>query len=229
MIKLQELYQQLNEGVYDPSIFKCIMLAGGPGSGKSYVGNKVTAGMGFKFINSDTFFEKLLRKADMSTDINAMSPAEYEVALKMRNVAKDKTKNYEDIIINGRLGIVIDGTGKDYEKIERHKKKIEQIGYDTYMVFVNTSLEVALERNQNRERKVPEEVVKESWTEVQQNMGKFQNLFGNQNFIVVDNNEYGDDKITNSVWKQIKKISEMPPRSKEAKEWIAKEKELKRR
>ena len=43
----------LDEGVYDPGIFKAIFLAGGPGSGKSYVASKTAGGHGFKFLNSD--------------------------------------------------------------------------------------------------------------------------------------------------------------------------------
>ena len=38
MIKLIDL---LNEGVRDPGIFKAVFLAGGPGSGKSYVAQQL--------------------------------------------------------------------------------------------------------------------------------------------------------------------------------------------
>ena len=52
--------------------------------------------------------------------------------------------------IEQRLGQVIDGTGKDFEKIQRQAASLKQLGYDTYMIFVNTSEEVAQERNQAR-------------------------------------------------------------------------------
>ena len=54
---------QLREGVYDPNIFKAIFLAGGPGSGKSYVAGKTIRGQGLKMVNSDDAFERLLKKA----------------------------------------------------------------------------------------------------------------------------------------------------------------------
>ena len=38
MIKLMDL---LNEGVNDPGIFKAVFLAGGPGSGKSFVASQL--------------------------------------------------------------------------------------------------------------------------------------------------------------------------------------------
>ena len=56
-------FQQLLEGIYDPNIFKAVFLAGGPGSGKSYVVSKVVSGMGLKVINSDEPFERYLVKA----------------------------------------------------------------------------------------------------------------------------------------------------------------------
>ncbi len=62
------------------------------------------------------------------------------------------------------------------------------MGYDTFMVFVNTSLEVAQKRNAERSRKLPSEIVEEYWNEVQGNMTYFQGLFGNANFMLVDNN-----------------------------------------
>ena len=57
-------FQELQEGVYDPNIFKAIFLAGGPGSGKSYVVRKTTGGSGLRIINSDDAFETLLKKAN---------------------------------------------------------------------------------------------------------------------------------------------------------------------
>ena len=49
-------FDQLQEGVYDPNIFKAFFLAGGPGSGKSFVVRKTTGGLGMKVVNSDTAF-----------------------------------------------------------------------------------------------------------------------------------------------------------------------------
>ena len=97
--------------------------------------------------------------------------------------------NKLDKYIEGRLGLVIDSTGRDYDMIARHHNMLQQMGYDCYMVFVNTSLEVALARNARRERSIPEYITTNSWNGVQSNIGKFQRLFGMSNFIVVDNNK----------------------------------------
>ena len=73
------------------------------------------------------------------------------------------------------------------------------------MIFVNTSLDVALERNAKRPRSVPEDIVKKSWNQVQQNIGKFQQFFGNKNFIIVDNNDIGDN-VFDMVGTQVRKM-----------------------
>ena len=74
--------------------------------------------------------------------------------------AKATTDKTLDLSIKGRLGMVIDGTGRDYDKINYQVGLLKQLGYDCYMVFVNTSLDVALERNRRRERTVPEYITK---------------------------------------------------------------------
>ena len=63
------------------------------------------------------------------------------------------------------------------------------MGYDCYMVFVNTSLKVAKQRNKERTRRLPEDILVKSWKDVQKNLGAFQSLFGS-NFVIVDNSKF---------------------------------------
>ena len=86
-------------------------------------------------------------------------------------------KTGEGGYIGGRIGLIIDGTGKDYDKIERQMRGLQRLGYESHMIFVNTSLDVALERNEKRPRKLPESLVVQSWNNVQKNIGKFSQLF----------------------------------------------------
>ena len=217
-------FTELQEGVYDPNIFKAFFLAGGPGSGKSYVVRKTTGGMGMKIVNSDDIFERLLDKEGLS---KKMPESEKEprdiVRAKAKRLTSAKKANY----LEGRLGLIIDGTGKDYDKIAGQATKLKQIGYDVHMIFVNTSLDVALERNQKRERTVPESITIKSWNDVQRNIGKFSQYF-RQNFIVVDNNEANEDVFT-KVFKQIKSLVRKKVSNPVAKMWIASELEKKKR
>lgn len=187
--------EQMAEGINDPYIFKALFTAGGPGSGKSYVANHVVKGLGLKYVNSDVVFEKFLKKAGLSLKIGVPGSDEYAKQFAVRGSAKEKTSAREEGWINGMLGLLVDGTGKDFAKISKHVKALKANGYDVAMVFVNTSLEVALARNARRARSVDEGLVKEMWQQVQNNMGKFQRLFGAENYFLVDNNDIKEGSV----------------------------------
>ena len=193
-------FQDMQEGVYDPNIFKAIFLAGGPGSGKSYVVRKTTGGLGMKIVNSDDIYEKMLKDAGLEpTPEDIFSDKGQEIRVRAKKVTKRMQGNF----LTGRLGVIIDGTGKDFEKIKGHRKLYQDLGYDTYMVFVNTSLEVALERNRMRERRLDDKMVEKMWSEVQNNLGKFQKLFGPDRMLIVDNSSYSNEEIIDQIERQI--------------------------
>ena len=208
-------FQEIQEGVYDPNIFNAIFLAGGPGSGKSYVVRKTTGGLGMRVVNSDEAFEKRLKDAGHSLDTRAMDT---QVRDRIRDVAKKTTKRLQQNYIDGRLGLIIDGTGKDYDKITNQARQLEALGYDTHMIFVNTSLDVALQRNAERPRKLAEPLVVQSWNDVQKNIGKFNNFFQG-NFIIIDNNDAGEDVFT-AVFKRVTKLANRKIQNKRAQQWI---------
>ena len=226
----------ITEGVDDPGILKCVFLAGGPGSGKSYVANEifgvgkgdiasVSAG-GLKIINSDTAFEQALKKnginpsdlADIAkNDPNFWAYIASEEGDSIRNRAKAITQKQQAFYEAGRLGMIIDGTGDEVLKIRNKMNKAEKLGYDCYMVFVNTSLEVAQKRNMQRSRKLDPDLVEEIWRKCQENLGKFQGMFGN-NFIIVDNTEY--QPVNKSIQKQVDAFLRKPIQNPIGKKWV---------
>ena len=228
MKKFDEI-RNLNEGLYDPNIFKAFFLAGGPGSGKTFVTKGSFGGTGLRMINSDTAFEVALKKNNLSLK---MPEDEAEARDIVRARAKATTGSMMDLSIKGRLGMVVDGTGRDYDKIKNQVAQLRQLGYDCYMIFVNTSLSVALERNSKRERSVPEYITKKSWEGVQANIGRFQNLFGMGNMVIVDNSK--DDRelttiVMNKVGKNVRRLLSNKIKPYTAKRWMATERRLKRR
>ena len=108
----------------------------------------------------------------------------------VRNVAKGQLEAKRAFFEAGRLGVLVDGTGREYEKIARQKEKMEKLGYDTAMVFVNTSEEVAQQRNAGRDRVLPEKTITDLWNQVQNNLKAYAQLFGND-FTIVMNDEPG--------------------------------------
>ena len=219
MIEFQEF---LAEGVYDRNIFKAFFLAGGPGSGKSWVSGKTLSGAGMKVINSDSAFEALLKREKMSLDFKGYTDAELKRRDEIRAKAKRMTAAALGKAIEGRLGLIIDSTARNVPKIETEQRHMKSIGYDTFMVFVNTTLEVAMQRNNERPRKLPDAIVIQNHREVQANIGKLQNVFGTGNFIVVDNNKKKED-INIKVYRAVRKLVNRDPQSKAAKDWIKRE------
>ena len=219
-------YEQfLKEGVYDLNIFKAIFMAGGPGSGKTHIASRTAGGLGLKAINQDDPFETYLKKEGLSLKMPDSETAERDP---LRARAKRVTVKKQDAAVIGRLGLLIDGTGHQYDKVAKRAGLLLQIGYEASMIFVNTSLEVALYRNQKRTRSVQPSLVKQSWKDVQANMGKYQNFFGPANFFIVDNNGFEEDMLEIST-KKIRKAISKPVKNAIAKAWIANEMKKKRR
>ena len=239
---------ELVEGVDDPGILKAVFLAGGPGSGKTYIAKGLfgipdrinVSQTGMKMVNSDKELKYLLNKFGFGTDLDSL-PDEVFANLTnpsdpkysgLRSFAKDLTGQRRKLYQNGRLGMIIDGTGDEFNKISMEKKELEAVGYDCYMIFVNTSLDVALERNEKRDRILPEKIVKDSHKSVTQNIGGYQGLFGGSNFMIVDNNKTLDEdaatKRFNMLVKQgIGKFIKTPLKNKRGLSWIRKNKILK--
>ena len=234
-IKESLLEQMIIEGVDDPGILKCVFMAGGPGSGKSFTAMEIFgidkklkssfSSTGLKSVNSDSAFEKGLK--DNGIDPKKLADIEKNDAElwnkiannddSIRNRAKQLTAKQKKFYEAGRLGMIIDGTGHVYGKIAKNKKYAESLGYDTYMVFVNTSLEVAKERNKNRDRVLSDKLLTKSWNDVQNNLGKFQNLFGG-NFRIVDNTVY--KPISKQVQKAVNAFVRKKVYNPIGKKWI---------
>ena len=266
---LLENPELIEEGVFDPQILKCIFMAGGPGSGKSYsadalldqhanhifgltkedgkasiFANASFLPGGMKYVNSDRLFEKALAAAGISAgdleQIYKDNPARYDAQItgvpdseqpynpaSIRTVEKARLQRLRAPYEAERLGLLVDGTGKSRKKITGQRERAEAMGYDTYMIFVNTTLEVAKERNQKRARTLPEdgpEGLIAMWQVCQDNLEYYQELFG-KNFALVNNNVYGPPP--EEIKADVEKFIESPVENPKGQEWI--ESELERR
>jgi len=216
---------QVDEGVNDPHIFKAVFMAGGPGSGKSFVAQNILGGTGLRAVNSDEVYEFLLKRQGLSLDPDTIaSPQGQEI----RGTAKDLTAKRQQNYIDGRIGLLIDGTGKNVSVIQDLAQKLKSIGYSVSMIFVNTSLQVAQQRNKERERELPAKLVADSWNEVQQNLMKYQQIFGADRFHIVDNSGGLEDldrtKNFDKVYNEVQRFLNTPPKHQKALAWIQNQK-----
>ena len=227
----------LIEGVHDQSIFKAVFLAGGPGSGKDYVLDNTLSGHGLTEINSDKALEFLMDKKGLD---KTMPASEKEIRDAVRGKAKTMTELRQKLALLGRNGLIINGTGDDADKIEKIKKGLEELGYDTAMVMVNTADEVSkvrnIERGQRGGRTVPEEIRKEKWDAVQASRPRLAELFGDK-YTEFDNSEdlrqASPDVVKAKkeemldLFKGIQEFVSQPPENESASFWIAHELEKK--
>lgn len=229
---LEEQTQLLAEGVHDAGIFKAVFLAGGSGSGKDFILKKALDGHGLVEINSDKALEFLMDKHKLD---KKMPEHEQDRRDEVRGKAKSMTELRQRFAIEGRNGIIINSTSADAKKLKRIKDMVDELGYDSKMVFVDVKDDVSRQRNVERGqrggRMVPEKIRSQKWKEAQDARVEFSKLFGTDNYHEIDNNE---DLRTNldpevhkakgkellDLFKTVRKFTQTEPKHPKAQEWI---------
>jgi hypothetical protein len=228
------LFEQiLQEGVHDKAIFKAVFLAGGPGSGKDYVLDNTLAGHGLTEINSDKALEYLMDREGLD---KRMPDSEETARNLIRGKAKGVTELRQRLALQGRNGLIINGTGDDPEKIKKIKDTLEELGYETSMVLVNTRDEVSqqrnIERGQRGGRTVPEDIRKEKWDSVQAARPELAKMFGDR-YREFENSEdlrQASPEVVKQkkeemldIYRNVKDFVAKPPEHEKAQSWIAQE------
>ena len=182
---------EITEGPHDPYQYKAIFFAGSPGAGKTYVARKL-AGVfgGLKQVNMDIIFKHLMTKKNLSWKMPPEEEPEREI---QRQRSKELVSKQQQSLSDSGLGLLVDSTGRIYETVEKIKNSLEDKGYETTMVFVNTDLQTALRRNKQRERQLPDELIHKNFEVIEQNLGRFQRLFNDVHLI--NNSESAQDTM----------------------------------
>lgn len=198
----------LTEGIHDPGIFKAVFMAGPPGAGK----NLIIHHLGLKSFG--------LRMMDIDETMAYLNKSQNSNRFPFTDVGyKQVTPILTKRLINSQenmLGLIINTTGRDYEKINELKNALEKQGYDTFMTFVGVSKEVALERITNREmfatnpqdkRKVEKKYFNKAFRDCNKNILLYSMMF-EDNFVFINNSfDYGDrDNKGNIIDPEKKKI-----------------------
>ena len=171
---------------------KVIFLAGGAGSGKGNVISKLgLSKMGFKIVNQDISLEWLKKNHGLPADMRNLTKEQRSTLGKLghqaRQIARKKMMKYQ----GEANGVVVDGTGGSVKQMQKLIDEFKAKGYDVSMLFVDTSLEVALQRNRARaERSLLDVMVRKNHEAVQNNKSNFKEMFGNR-FM-----EVNTDKLT---------------------------------
>lgn len=172
----------ISEGINDKGIFKACFMCGHPGAGKSYTLTKIKSGsIEPRIVNTDKAFP--LFKEYWNNNWG-------KISTKVKTINKNQLTGY----INSMLPLAVDGTANNPSAVLKRVGILESFGYDVGMVFVNTSLETAIERASKRERQVDLEFIKKVYKQVNKAKTFYRGKF--QTWIEVDNN---DGELTNNV------------------------------
>lgn len=185
-----KLYDILKEIQGKP---KALILAGAPGAGKSSVIRDILGQFDLKVLNVDDFYVKDLIKRGVSLDMKNASPEERSQQAKAMGFSKKQYDAAMDDAIGLTQNIVVDGTGASSRATLKLNQRLKEAGYNTMMLYVYTSLEQSLERNEKRfeksegkDRSLPPAIVFRTWSSVTGNFDVYYNEFGN-NFVAVVN------------------------------------------
>ena len=164
----RELFHDVRKGMNvsentERGMFKALFLVGGPGSGKDVIIHEAVAEKNVVEINLNKAFDLLMDKRKLSED----------------------TKDNQLNAIKNRTALVINGASDNIEKIATVREELEELGYSSMMVFVNTTDEVSQNRNNQHSRVISEQVRNDKWKKSQENLDLFYDMF--EFFLEFDN------------------------------------------
>ena len=209
---------EIDEGVNDPHTFKCIFLFGPMGAGKSTVARPLLSHTGLRSVNLDNFNEMFIKKGQVPT--GHLAPDQLE---KSWQLSQTQQQNF----IDGRLGVIIDGSGRNPDTAISVIQKLHPLGYEFMMIFVNVSEATSIARQQSRAdkqqqqwgvgRQVDPTLAKNTYAQVQRNLAKYSAYFGPQGFVYIDNENTPD--LTQAT-KKVDAFLRAPVTRPEALAWI---------
>ena len=210
--------QAVWEGVNDPHTFKCIFLFGPMGAGKSTVARPLLSHTGLRSVNLDNFNEMFIKKGQVPT--GHLAPDQLE---KSWQLSQTQQQNF----IDGRLGVIIDGSGRNPNTAIDVFAKLQPLGYEFMMIFVNVSEATSIARQQSRAvkqqqqwgvgRQVDPTLAKNTYAQVQKNLGRYSAYFGPDRFVYVDNENTPD--LTQAT-KKVDAFLRAPVTQPQALAWI---------
>lgn len=142
----KELFRDVRSGMgihesVNHGLFKAIFVSGGPGSGKDIIIREAISEQNAVEINS-------------TTAINILNDKH-----KLFEFSRDPRRE----AIRNRLPLIITGTTNEQFNILSIREELEELGYETMMIFVNTTNESSKKRNEAHERVLSESVRQQRW------------------------------------------------------------------
>lgn len=175
---------RLNEERHDKYDGKAIFVIGPPASGKSTFIKKSIDNFNFKLSDSDTIFEKLMSKHNLSLKIDTLSPKDtYK-----KNVLLDKAYSLNvrrlAMMIKKRLPLIVVRTGRNMHSILRTKRMMDEMGYDCFLVLIEAKPKETATRNKERYRTLDKDFIQRSNIGYHRNKEELKKNF--KNYLEID-------------------------------------------
>jgi len=176
----KELMKDVRKGMglhesYTHGHHKAIFVTGGPGSGKDVVLREAIAESRAVELNFTQVMDILNDKHKLA--MRSMNP------------------RFESVRTRGPL--IINGPADDLERIGHIKEELHELGYQTMMIFVDTTNSVSKQRNSLLSRMMAESIRQEKWEKAHKNVNVFTEMF--DRFMCFDNSdslELKEEEIT---------------------------------
>jgi predicted kinase len=158
----KELFRDVRKGMgmneeVNRGLFKAIFVTGGPGSGKDIIIREAIAESKAVEFNSIQAFDLLMDKQKLS----------------------EKTTDYRREAIRNRGPLIINGPADDHTRMITIREELEEFGYETIMVFVDTTNEASKERNEKLNKSISESIRYDKWQLAQSSKEAYRQNFSN--------------------------------------------------
>lgn len=191
------------ESEHDKYKNRAVFLAGLPGAGKTTIVNIMfsfdenlnVSIYNAKKVTPDIYFEKKV-KGKINYENNREEHD--KIFEKAKEIRDENLKHYTE----NKLPIIIDGVGRFPWYIMDIADSLKRKNYKVYMVFIDTSLKKALERNKQRRRSVEDSFIIGSNNLLKDNKNIYKEYFG-KNFFEIDNNKPLDKEYLKKLGKRI--------------------------
>jgi len=187
----------MNENV-NRGLFKAIFVTGGPGSGKDIIIREAIAENKAVEITSTQAYNYLMDKQSLS----------------------EKSNDFRRESIRNRGPLIINGPADDHTRMITIKEELEELGYSTHMVFVDTTNEASQNRNEKLTKMIAETVRHEKWELAQASKESYRQNF--INFINLNNSgllEEIEEDIT-VIYQKINNFIDNKTYVEEAYRWL---------
>lgn len=176
----------------DRYLLKAFLIIGPHGSGKSYIIENMFSKYEIRSVKSDFYFKRNLTNYAKNFNLHQIIRHINDVKQRILEEQDEEAQIKSAYWLDTMSPIVLELTGNSEEVIYQNTSLLSKLAYDISFIYVDTPLEMALDRNNFRVEPLPENIIKKAWAEVNINMSAFEKKFRHKFYRIHNNVDYKD-------------------------------------